>query len=248
MAICLAGILIIILITGLAACEDTNLTTPMIPMVTTTSGESSLNPTEIVTPAASPSTDNGTSGTDLTALLAKSDNITMKYEMVATTNTTSTSTQINSIFMQKGHKIRFESTVSDMQFVTLIDNEAETAIVYIPAQKMAFKTTLAQANLALAETDWQVVSQDNPVEAGTEILDGKQCIIIEYDSAQSGATRMWVWEEKGVPLKIEQDTAAGKTVINFINYEFTDIDDSEFVLPEGISATDMGNVNIPALP
>ena len=59
---------------------------------------------------------------------------------------------------------------------------------------------------------------------------------------------MWIWQDKGVPLKDEQDTPQGKATITFTNYSFIDIADSEFVLPAGVQVVDTGSINIPKLP
>jgi hypothetical protein len=72
----------------------------------------------------------------------------------------------------------------------------------------------------------------NPV---TESIDGKTAAVIQY-STPVGENRMtmkmWIWNEKGVPLKAHIDMTMEKTMMamDFVyhNYVFSDIPDSTF--------------------
>jgi outer membrane lipoprotein-sorting protein len=71
----------------------------------------------------------------------------------------------------------------------------------------------------------------------TEIIDGKEALVVEYSPSLMGNSihvKMWIWIEKGVPLKgildmnMEQITI--KMELNYSNYSFSDIPDSIFNL------------------
>jgi len=70
---------------------------------------------------------------------------------------------------------------------------------------------------------------------GTETIDGKTATVIQYTPSQarnSTTIKMWIWNEKGVPLKARSITKNEETVITmdytYSNYSFSDIPDSIF--------------------
>jgi outer membrane lipoprotein-sorting protein len=70
---------------------------------------------------------------------------------------------------------------------------------------------------------------------GTETIDGKTATVIQYTPSQAGNSttiKMWIWNEKGVPLKARSITKNEETVITmdytYSNYSFSDIPDSIF--------------------
>ncbi|HEX7474807.1 MAG TPA: hypothetical protein VF318_02485, partial [Dehalococcoidales bacterium] len=45
--------------------------------------------------------------------------------------------------------------------------------------------------------------------------------------------KVWLWQDKGLPVRIQSTTSSGITTIDFKNYDFSDIPDSQFDLPAG---------------
>jgi outer membrane lipoprotein-sorting protein len=86
------------------------------------------------------------------------------------------------------------------------------------------------------------------LEAGIETIEGKICTIIVYSSPEMGNYKMWVWQGKELPLKMEKDSPSGKLTIIYRNYDFGDIAESEFELPQGVIFTDMDPTGVPKLP
>ena len=78
----------------------------------------------------------------------------------------------------------------------------------------------------------------NPVIVGSEVVDGKDCWVVEA-SAEGVSTKYWIWKEKGFPVKVEVDTAEGKTTMEYKNIDFGNIPDSEFELPAGVQIMEM---------
>jgi outer membrane lipoprotein-sorting protein len=101
---------------------------------------------------------------------------------------------------------------------------------------MATKTTLNTS--MVPSSPIQAVSSIldySPLVSGTETIDGKVCKVITYDDTGAGSMKMWIWEEKGLPLKMEMTSSNGdKTTIDYTNIDFSDIPDSIFELPEGV--------------
>jgi outer membrane lipoprotein-sorting protein len=70
---------------------------------------------------------------------------------------------------------------------------------------------------------------------GTETIDGKTATVIQYTPSQVGNSttmKMWIWNEKGVPLKALSTQTNKETTITvdyeYSNYSFADIPDSTF--------------------
>lgn len=74
----------------------------------------------------------------------------------------------------------------------------------------------------------------NPKATGTETIDGIVCQIYEY-SFSGDTVKMWLWKDKGLPVKMVMTAATGTTTIEYKNYDFSDIPDSMFVLPAGVT-------------
>ena len=92
----------------------------------------------------------------------------------------------------------------------------------------------AQESIGESPTEQsESVMQYNPVTLGTETLDGKKCLVIEY-TMETGKTKSWLWTKYGIPIKTEITTAEGTTVVETKNIEFGGISDSMFELPTGV--------------
>ena len=142
----------------------------------------------------------------------------------------------------KGTKMKAEAITSGVQAITYLDLTEKTAIAYVPSQNMATRISLGQVPLSLDQTDLSGLLKYNPDMLGSETLDGKVCTVISYSSPESGSSKMWIWQEKGLPLKIEQNSPEHQMVITFKNYDFADIADSEFVLPPNVQIIDMNSL------
>ncbi|MBT4511696.1 MAG: hypothetical protein HOC20_05750 [Chloroflexi bacterium] len=80
---------------------------------------------------------------------------------------------------------------------------------------------------------------------GSDTIDGKKCIIAEYNVA-GAKTKMWLWEDNGIPLKMETVAPQGIMVVEYKSVDFGCAADSMFELPQGVPIMDMGE--IPGMP
>jgi outer membrane lipoprotein-sorting protein len=155
----------------------------------------------------------------------------VKYEMVTSQPGEPSMTQ--KVWFKKD-KIRTEMTVEG-QTAILIANLAEGTIYqYMPSQNMAIKM---QSDTKVPEAPTESVKEIEkykPTIVGTEKIDGKDCLVVEYNTEGTNI-KSWIWKEKGFPLKMEMATTTGKTVIEYKNVEFVDIPDSMFELPAGVN-------------
>jgi len=159
--------------------------------------------------------------------------VSVKYDGVVTAPGQPTLTQ--KVWLKKS-KMRMEFTAEGQTMVYLIDSDAKTMYMYIPAQNMAMKMDFSQAPGAATEN--LDLEGYNPVLIGTETLDGKVCLVVEY-TVQGVKTKAWIWKDKGFPIRMETATTQGTMVMEFKNIEFVDIPDSIFELPAGVQIVQM---------
>jgi len=132
----------------------------------------------------------------------------------------------------KQNKMRTEMTQQGQTQVILVDIDAQTMYVYMPEQNIAMKVNFAQAPKSATEEAGAILNY-NPTVVGTETIDGKVCLVVEY-TVEGTATKAWIWQEYGFPIRVEVTTTAGKTTVEYENIEFVDIPDSMFELPAGV--------------
>ena len=171
-----------------------------------------------------------TAGETLSDILGHAAGISsVKYDMIITdpdAQTMSTSIWI------KNNKMRSEMTVEGQTIITLLDMDAHTMYLYYPDQNMAMGMTYEPGESAMDEA--QAVADYNPTIIGTETLDGKECLVVEY-TAGGETVKMWLWKEYGFPIRAEMTTSEGTTVMEYKNIEFVDIDNSMFELPGDVT-------------
>jgi len=83
----------------------------------------------------------------------------------------------------------------------------------------------------------EYISNLSTSDLETEIIDGKEAIIIEYsptDADNSIYVKLWIWNEKGVPLKgiinMSLEEMSMNMELTFGNYSFSAIPDGVFSL------------------
>ena len=157
----------------------------------------------------------------------------VKFDMIVTSPEASMTTRI----WLKGHNMRSETESEEQTVINIINHATNTMYIYIPEQNMAFKATYDPSQTSPLN-DVQSINQYNPTVTGTETIDGKLCSIVEY-SVSGMSVKMWLWQEKGFPLKVITNTNAGTTTVEYKNIEFIDIPDSQFEIPDGVQIMDM---------
>jgi outer membrane lipoprotein-sorting protein len=205
---------LVVLSLMLASCAKPAPTTPTTPTA----------PTTPTTPTAP------TGGETLGEILGRAEGIaSMKYDLVMTGPGAPTMTQ--KVWVKK-NKMRMETTQQEQTAIILIDIDAQTMYMYMPEQNMAMKMNFSQAAKSATE-EAASIQNYNPTILGTETIDGKVCLVVEY-TVEEATTKAWIWEEHGFPIRVDVTTTAGKTTIEYKNIEFVDIPDSMFELPAGV--------------
>ncbi len=149
---------------------------------------------------------------------------------------------ITSRIWQTQTRIRIETKVEGLSMVMLVDNAAQTIIVYLPSENMALVQPWEAQDSALGEA--QEIIKYSPVISGTETVDGHPCTVISY-TAEGATVKAWIWTDKGLPVKIESTDGSGnKATIKFNNFNFDLIADSMFQLPLGVTPSSMPPIPI----
>jgi len=170
----------------------------------------------------------------LTEILEKAKGITsFKYDMVATVPGQAA---VTTKMWWRGQKTRMEGTFDGRDMVYLVDAGKQIAYMYMPAENMAMKISLGKAKETAGESPIEQsgsVEKYNPVTLGSEVLDGKSCLVVEY-TAEGTEVKMWIWEKYGLPIKTESTTAQGTSIVELKNIDFGNISDRMFELPAGV--------------
>lgn len=139
----------------------------------------------------------------------------------------------------KGNKMRMEMTAEGETTVYLINPDAGIAYLYMPAENMAMKIDFAEApESPIQSIEYERIEKYRPTIVGTETVDGKACIITEY-IVEGTKTKIWIWKEKGFPIRMEHTTPEGIMLIEYKNIKLVDIPDSLFELPAGVQIWEM---------
>ena len=163
---------------------------------------------------------------------------TVSYEQT-TSGTGIDKPQKNSVKI-KDDKIRLEVKSSRTKTITLIDGE--TMYSYIPSQNRAIKIVNKKARGMDVLSDYGAYLKSLDAEiVGSERVNGYDCDIYEFiDPRLNMTSKVWLWKEKGFPIKVETTVPGGAITTLMKNVKVgIDIDDSEFILPEGVEIIDM---------
>ncbi len=211
------GITLLLIILGLSGCTQEN-----------SSSDQSKNQT---TP---PSTES------LQTILAKAETIgSMYYEVTTSTSMTGAGTQTATIKIWEKTPYLKEDITSVTAGITTtysIIKRPEGIYMYDTTQnKYVLTTNVALLQQANREMIQDLVNNQTLTNLGTETINGKTATVIQYISSEGGSPttiKIWIWNEKGVPLKMQFSTTSEETTLtmdyNYSNYSFADIPDSTF--------------------
>jgi len=191
--------------------------------------EAGTTATPKTTSTSAPSKTTAT-GDDLAELLAKGQDIgSVKYDMVTTAPGQDTMT--TKVWL-KGEKMKFQSEVEGEISISIIDGDEEVMYLYMPEQNMAYKMDFSNAPESAVDETEEILDYDYEI-IGTETVDGKSCLVVQW-MVEGHTQKMWVWKDKGFPIKMETTTPQGKMTIEYKNIQLVNISDSEFELPPGV--------------
>jgi outer membrane lipoprotein-sorting protein len=126
--------------------------------------------------------------------------------------------------------------------LSIINTQENSIYVYQPEINQAIVMPIEDSEIDITSPK-DYLSDSNPenmMYSSKETFDGKECLVYETNYA-GGKGKIWIWEEYGMPLRVETESGDDKIVAEFINFEIGNVDDSVFLLPEGVKITDMSS-------
>ncbi len=123
----------------------------------------------------------------------------------------------------------------------LIDRDTRKMYLwYAPENKpQEIKNAWEVADFTSATIWAKVFTTSTSQVIGTETIDNKECLVVEYGQGNS-PIKAWVWKEKPFVIQVEIGSNDGKAAFKFLNIEFGDIPDSAFELPGPVVPIDTG--------
>ena len=175
----------------------------------------------------------------LTEIFGKAKEISsLKYNMVVTAPGEIAETVK---MWRKGNKMRMEGSFEGQSIIYLMDVDNQLAYMYFSAENTAMEISLGEVQESVGESPTEQsesVMRYNPTTLGTEILDGKSCLVIKYTTATE-EVKMWTWTKYGLSIKTESTTDEGTSIIELKNIDLSAIPDSMFELPAGAQIMDI---------
>ncbi len=143
--------------------------------------------------------------------------------------------EMTATIWKNNQKYRMEMQMQDGSSISLVDVEAGVAYVYNSFQDQWMKV---QFDEKMTYQTGEEILECDPKIVGSETMDGKACTVVEY-ACEGIKSKVWIWNDKGLPVKEEVDDPDGKTVVTFKNFDFNCAASSLFELPAGANVVDM---------
>jgi outer membrane lipoprotein-sorting protein len=212
--------------------------TPVPPTATPVPPTPTTPPTATRTPVVTPTPARLSNA--IVSLLARSKGITeysfdLKLSVSAGGKTAEV---IAGTYYVKGTRYRLEMEMEGIEVHSVGDYSTRTIYTWLPGQKTARKAQMTEPTPGQAQTPSDVVSTLSPDAKiiRTERIDGKAATVIETSTKSSTASILiWIWDEKGMPLKLETQTSGATVTATYSSYKFAKQADSLFVLPKGMT-------------
>ncbi|HCF49478.1 MAG TPA: hypothetical protein DER60_04305 [Syntrophomonas sp.] len=133
-----------------------------------------------------------------------------------------------------------------------IDAGSQSTAIFIRNSKGYNYMFTSGDEQAIKVTDEQPAEDINPVHSidnvdentqplGKEVLDGKNCVVVQYKQDEVD-NRIWLWEDHGLPIRIESTYNNSTTVMEYSNYKFEALPESLFELPSGMKVMELPGI------
>lgn len=145
----------------------------------------------------------------------------------------------------KGDNMRSEmdNPAGGEPILSIVNKDLGVVYVYHPEANYAVQMSLDEADVDTTSPQDYIgdTDADTMLFTGRETFDGKECLVYETDY-EGGKGKMWTWEEAGMPLRIETSSGSDTIVVEFLNFNIGNVEDSMFQIPEGAEIMDLGNM------
>jgi outer membrane lipoprotein-sorting protein len=132
------------------------------------------------------------------------------------------------------NKMRMEMTVAGQTSITIIDNEAEAAFMYIPAENTAIRMPFAasEEDFSVKPGDFLDYDESLVTMGETVIYNGVECQKVSVQD--DPPVTMWIHKQYGIPVRVEVDMGEDMMVWEFRNISIDPIPAEIFDLPEDV--------------
>ena len=145
----------------------------------------------------------------------------------------------------KGGNMRSEmdNPAGGEPILSIMNKDEGFMYVYHPEVIYAVQMPLDQADMDTTSPQDYISESDadSMLYTKRETFDGKECLVYETDY-EGGKWKLWIWEEAGMPLRIETTSGSDTIVVEFLNFTVGNVDDAMFQLPPGAEIMDVGNM------
>lgn len=181
-------------------------------------------------------------------ILIKTEKIgSIQYEITIKSQLNSTYKVWEKIPYKRFEQIKSDLPIMSDKGVTLFRLIRRPDAIYVSSYTGLYvKTTLDKTNpdesSFLTEFTQKLRENSTLKEIGVETIDGKNARIIEYytidDIGLKIQNKLWLWEEKGMPLRLEERRQNNNDAnliakIEYSKFIFEDIPDNIFEVPKG---------------
>lgn len=126
--------------------------------------------------------------------------------------------------------------------LSIINMDEGMVYVYQPETNYALQMPIDESDVdTTSPKDYFTQSDvEDILFTSRETFDGKECLVYE-SKYEDGKGKIWIWEEAGMPLRVETTSGTETIIVEFLNFSIGNIDDSMFQLPSGAQIMDMSN-------
>jgi outer membrane lipoprotein-sorting protein len=158
-------------------------------------------------------------------------------------------TSMSAKVWMKGTKMRMDVITGGVSMQMYIDSAANVVYIYDPTSKTLMKSSWTGNNESAAQQAGDILGY-HPTTIGPATIDGYLCTVIQYTYTDSSGTvnaKAWIWNDNGLPLRIEVTDKAGTSVIEMKNIILGSVQDGDVTPPAGAS-TFVVPTGLPGMP
>jgi hypothetical protein len=146
----------------------------------------------------------------------------------------------------QGNLIRTETVVDGETLILVVDSQNGELLSYDGAENTVTRMSLGEGYAAV-ESPLEYVRNLDPaewVQGEVAFLDGRRCRQFIREEAD-GQTVLYLWEEFGLPLRVESTVNGYTTVTEFREMEVGLLPEDVFHLPAGVPVLDLADKDTP---
>lgn len=150
------------------------------------------------------------------------------------------------VWMQ-GDVVKTETVVDGETLILVIDNARGELLSYDAAQNAATVMSLGEGHVSMPESPLEYVRELDPAEwvpGETTFFDGLRCRRFTREDLDE-ETVMYIWEEYGLPLRVESTVDGRTTLVEFREMEVGRLPQDVFDLPAGVQVMDFWEDELP---